>query len=67
MSEMKSYQVWDAPTRWFHWINVLCVIGLIAIGVAILNAKALGVTNDGKVLLKVVHVWFGYVLAINLL
>ena len=67
MSEMKSYQVWDAPTRWFHWINFLCVIGLIAIGVAILNAKALGVTNDGKVLLKVTHVWFGYVLAVNLL
>jgi cytochrome b len=67
MGELKSYRVWDAPTRWFHWINVLCVLGLIAIGVAILNAKALGVTNDGKVLLKVVHVWFGYVFAANLL
>ena len=67
MSELKLYRVWDAPTRWFHWINFLCVIGLIAIGVAILNAKALGITNDGKVLLKVVHVWFGYVLVVNLL
>ena len=67
MPELKSYRVWDAPTRWFHWINVLCVIGLIAIGVAILNAKPLGVTNEGKVLLKVIHVWFGYVFAINLL
>lgn len=67
MPEMKSYPVWDAPTRWFHWINFLCVVALIAIGVAILNAKALGVTDDGKVLLKVTHVWFGYVLAINLL
>jgi cytochrome b len=66
MSEMKSYRVWDAPTRWFHWINFLCVIALIAIGIVILNAKALGVTNEGKVLLKVMHVWFGYVLAINL-
>ncbi|UCH49303.1 MAG: cytochrome b/b6 domain-containing protein [Betaproteobacteria bacterium] len=67
MSEMKSYRVWDAPTRWFHWINLLCVLALIAIGVAILNAKVLGVTNDGKVLLKVIHVWFGYVLVVNLL
>ena len=67
MPELKSYRVWDAPTRWFHWINLLCVIGLIAIGVAILNAKPLGVTNEGKVLLKVIHVWFGYVFAINLL
>jgi cytochrome b len=64
---MKSYRVWDAPTRWFHWVNVLCVLGLIAIGVAILNAKVLGITNDGKVLLKVIHVWFGYVFVVNLL
>lgn len=67
MSELKLYQVWDVPTRWFHWINVLCVLALIAIGVVILNAKALGVTDDGKVLLKEVHVWFGYVFAVNLL
>ncbi len=67
MPELKSYPVWDVPTRWFHWINVLCIIGLIAIGVVILNAKVLGVTNDGKVALKVVHVWIGYCFAINLL
>ena len=67
MSELKSYAVWDAPTRWFHWINVLCIIGLIAIGVVILNAKVLGLTNDGKVTLKVVHVWIGYCFVVNLL
>ena len=32
MPDLNSYPVWDVPTRWFHWINVLCVIGLIAIG-----------------------------------
>ena len=67
MSELKLYRVWDAPTRWFHWINFMCVIGLIAIGVAILNAKVLGVTDDGKILLKVTHVWFGYIFVLNLL
>ncbi len=67
MSELKSYRVWDATTRWFHWINVLCIIGLIAIGVVILNAKVLGLTNDGKVTLKVVHVWIGYLFVVNLL
>ena len=67
MPELKSYPVWDVPTRWFHWINVLCAIGLIAIGVVILNAKVLAVPNDGKVALKVVHVWIGYCFAINLL
>jgi len=67
MTDLKAYPVWDASVRWFHWINVLCVIGLIAVGVAILNGKALGVTNDGKILLKTVHVWIGYVFAVNLL
>jgi cytochrome b len=64
--EYKSYPVWDVQVRWFHWINLLCVLGLTAVGVAILNDKALGVSNDGKVLLKTTHVWIGYVFAANL-
>jgi Ni/Fe-hydrogenase 1 B-type cytochrome subunit len=67
MTDLKIYPAWDASVRWFHWVNVLCMIGLIAVGVAILNAKALGVTSDGKILLKTVHVWIGYVFAVNLL
>lgn len=67
MSDLKAYSVWDANVRWFHWINVVCVIALTAVGLAILNAKALGVTNDGKILLKTVHVWIGYLFAVNLL
>jgi len=46
---------------------VLCVLGLIAVGVGILNDKALGVSDDGKILLKTVHVWIGYAFALNLL
>ena len=41
MRPLRTYAVWDASVRWFHWINVLCVLGLIAVGVAILNDKAL--------------------------
>jgi cytochrome b len=59
--------VWDAVTRWFHWINVLCVIGLAAVGLVILNAKGLDLPNSGKAALKVVHTWIGYAFAINLL
>jgi cytochrome b len=65
--QLKAYPVWDISVRWFHWINVVCVLGLIAVGVAIVNDKALGVSNDGKILLKTVHVWIGYVFALNLL
>ena len=64
---LKEYFVWDRPVRIFHWLNVLCVLGLIAIGVTILNAKELGVSTDGKILLKTWHVYFGYVFAINLI
>jgi cytochrome b len=67
MSDLKTYATWDRSVRAFHWINLLCMIGLIAVGVAILNDKALGVTNEGKILLKSVHAWIGYVFALNLL
>lgn len=66
MHDLKIHSVWDAGTRWFHWINVLCIVGLAAIGTAILNDKALGVSDDGKILLKTVHVLIGYVFAVNL-
>lgn len=67
MAEFKSYTVWDVPTRWFHWINVLCVIGLSAVGLVILYAGDLGVSNNGKASLKTVHLWIGYVFAANLI
>lgn len=64
MQQLKSYNVWDAPTRWFHWITVLCVIALAALGLVILNAGAFKIPNEGKVLLKTLHVWVGYLFAL---
>ncbi len=65
--KLQYYQAWNLPTRLFHWINFVCVLGLIAVGTVILYDKELGVTDGGKILLKAVHVWFGYVFALNLL
>jgi len=65
-AQLTTYLVWDKTVRVFHWVNVLCVLGLIAVGTVILNAKALGVPSDGKILLKTVHVYIGYVFAANL-
>lgn len=65
-NELKYYFVWDRTTRFFHWINVICIIGLASVGVMILNSKILGVSNDGKFLLKTVHVYIGYVFSLNL-
>ncbi len=64
---LKSFSVWDRTTRWFHWINFLCVLSLIIIGVLILNSKALYISFTGKFNLKVIHVTIGYVLISNLL
>ena len=61
-----AYRAWDPIVRLFHWINVLCILGLIAVGLVILNAKTLGVSTEGKILLKTVHVYIGYVFAVNL-
>ncbi len=63
---LKEYPVWDRTTRWFHWINVLAIIGLIGVGLVILNAKTLGISTDGKILLKTIHVYIGYVFCLNL-
>ena len=45
---------------------MVCIIGLVAVGVVILNNKILGVSGDGKILLKTVHVYIGYVFVLNL-
>lgn len=67
MSDLKSYPVWDTGTRWFHWINALSVIALAVVGFVILKMGNLGVSDNGKVILKTVHVWIGYVFVLNLL
>lgn len=67
MLELKSYRVWDAPTRWFHWVNAICVVALVVIGYLILNGRLLEIPRTGGLKLKTVHSWVGYVFAINLL
>ena len=63
---LHSYHVWDRSVRIFHWVNVICIIGLICLGLILLNNKSFGVSADGKILLKTLHAYFGYVFAINL-
>ena len=63
----QEYTAWDVPTRCFHWINALAVIGLIATGLVILNDDALRLSAGGKLLLKSIHVSLGYVMTANLL
>ena len=44
--EYTEFTAWDVPTRWFHWINALGVVGLIGTGLVILNDDALGLSSE---------------------
>ena len=65
--EREQVFVWSRKVRVFHWVNVIAITLLIFIGLVILNGKLFGVSTDGKILLKTIHVIVGYVFAINLL
>jgi hypothetical protein len=34
-----GYHAWDAPTRWFHWINAILVVALLVFGVAMVTGR----------------------------
>lgn len=58
--------MWDRTTRVFHWLNVICILCLVAIGTLIMNSKSLDISGEGKLLLKTIHVYIGYVFVTNL-
>ncbi len=63
-----QYTTWSLSVRWFHWINVLSVIGLILLGLLMIYKKDLGINSlEAKIALKQLHVIIGYVFATNLL
>ncbi len=64
----QEYKVWDLPTRLFHWINVVSIMGLIFVATIMMFKKELGITGlEAKIALKEVHIIIGYVFTINLL
>src|SRR5579864_7568622 len=64
---LRSYRAWDAPTRWFHWINAVLVAALSILGIALLTGRKFGVGTEGRDLLERFHVMLGFALTINLL
>lgn len=65
--QLRVVRVWDRTTRWFHWINVLAILALSAVGLGILYADELGIQPEREVYLKIIHVLIGYVFCINLI
>ncbi len=65
---LKTYSVWDAPTRWFHWITFVCVVALAALGFLLLYRGALHIEGaDAKLAIKAAHATVGYVLVGSLI
>ncbi len=62
-----TYHAWDKSVRIFHWINFICIIGLAALGLMILYNKSFGVSPEGKILLKTIHAYIGYIFVLNLI
>lgn len=61
-----EYDVWPAPVRAFHWINLAALLCLIGSGLCILYENELSLPTASRVSFKIVHKWAGYVFAINL-
>jgi cytochrome b len=66
-NHLHEVTVWDRSTRIFHWVNVVCVLSLLIIGATILYAGSLGISSEGKITLKIMHAYVGYVFTFNLL
>lgn len=67
-ANFEEYKVWDASTRVFHWVNFICVVLLIFVGMVMLYKKELGIVSiDAKIALKTVHVIVGYIFSFNVL
>jgi Ni/Fe-hydrogenase 1 B-type cytochrome subunit len=62
-----AYRAWDAPTRWFHWINAILVLVLLVLGVAMLTGRWFGVGDEGRHQLQSIHMAVGAALTLNLL
>jgi Ni/Fe-hydrogenase 1 B-type cytochrome subunit len=57
----------DRWVRIFHWTNVLAMVALGSLGTILLFGKDLGLSDDGKLIIKTIHVLIGYVFVSNLL
>jgi Ni,Fe-hydrogenase I cytochrome b subunit len=48
--QLHEHKAWPAALRWFHWINFTCILGLLAMGLIMLNKSGLGISgNEAKI------------------
>lgn len=64
---LNAYPVWDRTVRIFHWVTVLCILLLTTFGLLLMFSDFFHLTDDGKVVIKTLHVYVGYVFVIALI
>jgi len=63
---LRSYAVWDRPTRWLHWANALLAALVVAMGLLFMFRSNLGLDGKGaKVSIMSAHSLLGYCLALG--
>lgn len=67
MQQRSPMFAWDKTTRFFHAINAVCILVLAIFGLLLLNEKYFEFSPAGKILIKTLHVYTGYVFVLNLL
>ena len=65
--QYRYVEVWDTPTRIFHWVNVMLVILVVFTGFTFMFREQLGLAGwEIKLALMKYHTIIGYVFVINL-
>jgi cytochrome b len=65
---LKAYYVWDAPTRWFHWTNVVTVVISAFFGFLLHYRSELHIEGaEPKIALIIIHTLVGYAFVCGLL
>jgi Ni/Fe-hydrogenase 1 B-type cytochrome subunit len=63
---VRTYRVWDAPTRVFHWVNALLILGSLVTGLPFIYVFIEGTPRVTIDRFGLVHVALGYAFVINL-
>lgn len=64
---IQSYKIWDAPTRWFHWVNAVSVLLSLISGFFFMYQEVFRIESvEAKYALMVAHVLIGYAFTVNL-
>lgn len=67
VQQVGTYEVWDVPTRLFHWINAITICGSLLTGMAFVYVLIEGTPKIIAERFRATHLVLGYLFLVNLL